>query len=63
LLKKKSKSIDNSQKYQSTSISKTRKKLIKNHSLTNGFGNNPLIESIKKPIFKKSLDLTDLELR
>lgn len=42
-MKKKSKSIDNSQKYQSTSISKTKKKLIKNHSMSNGFANSQVI--------------------
>jgi hypothetical protein len=40
LIKKKSKSIDNSQKYQSVSISKTKKKMSKNHSMLGGLGNS-----------------------
>lgn len=58
--KKKSKSIDNSQKYQSVSISKnkTKLKISKNISM-NGLTNSHKIEPLKKPLYKKSLDLTE----
>ncbi len=60
LQKKKSRSIDNSQKYQSVSISKNKgKKLSKNHSVMGGMNKGHLLESIKKPLYKKSLDLTE----
>lgn len=64
LQKKKSRSIDNSQKYQSVSISKKKgKKPSKNHSMIGGMSNGHMIESLKKTLYKKSLDLTEMEFQ
>ena len=63
LQKKKSRSIDNSQKYQSVSISKNKgKTLSKNHSVVGSMSKGHLMDSIQKPLYKKSLDLTESEL-
>lgn len=67
MIKKKSKSIDNFDKYHSSSLSKTKIKNKKNsssnllnHSMMNGLHKQELEGNMnnRKPIYKKSLDLT-----
>jgi hypothetical protein len=75
MIKKKSKSIDNFQKYKSSSISKLGGSNLKKNKNSSNKNNNSMINtvgiksdekiisnSMVKPIYKKSLDLSYEEL-